>query len=482
MGTYVTDDGLQKKTLDEIKTVRETLFKAVFGEDIDLSAEGPFGQIIGIESQAEANLWDALEEIYLSRDPDQATGVSLTKIARETGTERQDAEPTFVNDVILYGDDLTTVSTGKQVYRNTDPDTNPVTFSLIEDVLIALTNAKEIQLVIPSDIVVSEDYTVTIDSTPYTHTAAGGEDKDDVIDALVVLIDAVTGFNASNLGEILLISSTGSFFNVSYSSNMDTEKLGSVGDFQADEPGATAVPENSLTKILTPVTGWDSVNNPSAGVTGSEEESDIALRNRRIEELTSGKGTDQAIKNAVSNVENVIGTSIVSNRTDSTDSGGRPPHSFEVVVSGGDVDEIAQAIFDNMPSGIQNFGNSSGTAFDEDSNSYTINFSRPTTTYIWVRVSRDFNTEESYPVDGDQSIKDAILEYASIFIGVGTDIIRQRLSTPVYTVQGIGDIVIELAETATPGGTPVYAEANITIDASVFPEFADSRITVQDIP
>ena len=482
MGIYVTDNGFQKKTLAELKTEREGVYKSIFGNDIDLSSEGPFGQIIGIESQIEANLWDAMEEIYLSRDPDQATGVSLTKIARETGTERQDAEPTFVNNAILYGDNLTTVELGKKVYRNTDPDANPITFTLTENVLISLDNAKEIQLEIPDEIVESENYTVTINSTPYTYAALAGDDKNDVIDGIAVLIDALAGFNALNIGEILLISFTGTFFEASFSANMELNKLGSAGDFEADIPGPYPVPENSLTKILTPVSGWDSISNPSAGTTGSSPESDEALRIRRIQELTSGKATDSAIKNAVVNVLNVIGVSVVSNRTDSTDGEGRPPHSFEIIATGGNVDDIAQAIFDAMPSGIQPYGNSSGTAYDEDSNSYTIYFSRPTTTYVWVRVSRDFNSEETYPADGDQAIKDAIFQYSLDFINTGTDIIRQRLSKPIYSVQGIGDIIIELAETPTPGGTPVYAQINIIVGASIYPEFSTDRMTVQDIP
>jgi len=482
MGDYVTDEGFQKKTLVEIKEEREALYKNIFGNDIDLNAEGPFGQIIGIESQIESDLWDALEEIYLSRDPDQATGVSLTKIARETGTNRQGAEPTIVNDAILYGDPLTIVPAGSKVYRNTDSSTNPVTFSLTENVTISLSNAKEIQLVIPSDIVPSQAYTVTINSTPYSYIAQGGDTKDDVIDELVTLIDAVTDFDASNLGELLYIIYAGLFFVVSYTSNFDLEKLGSIGDFQADENGPISVPTNTLTEIINPVSGWDSVNNPNVGVQGSNEESDEALRVRRIRELVSGKATDNAIVTAVANVENVVGTFIVSNRTDVTDSGGRPPHSFAIVVSGGDADDIAQAIFDSQPSGIQSYGSESGTAYDENGQSYTIYFSRPTSIYIWVRVSRDYNTEESYPSDGDNQIKQAILDYADIYINIGTDIIRQRLAVPIYSISGIGDIVIELAETATPGGTPSYSENNIEVDASEFPEFAEVRITVQDIP
>ena len=102
-GTYVTDTGFVKKTLVEIKEELEDDYKTAFGDDIDLDSEGVFGQQIGIQAKTMADAWDALEEIYTARNPQEATGTSLDYISSENNIVRQDATPTTLLNVILYG-------------------------------------------------------------------------------------------------------------------------------------------------------------------------------------------------------------------------------------------------------------------------------------------------------------------------------------------------------------------------------------------
>jgi len=483
MAIYVTVNGFQKKTLAEIKLELEEQFRSVFGETIDVEPEGPFGQIIGILSQRDANLWDALEEIYKSRDPDQATGTSLTSIARESGTTRNPAVPSTVQ-AILYGTESTIVPENSKSRRNTDRGSNPILFNLDNDIEINRTRTKELILTIPTDPTPTEVFSVTIESIVYSHTVpGGGNTKDEVIDAIVSQIDPLDDVISENRSTTLYIFSIPTSLNISNTANFQIDTLGSSGNFTADESGPIQVPANTLTEIVTPITGWEGLNNPSSGVTGNVEETDFALRLRRIQELSTGLSTVASIRKEVNSVENVLVVVVETNRTNITDVDGRPPHSFEVVVSGGDDNDIAQAIFDSAPAGIEWYGvGSSGTAIDELGNSFTILFSRPTPVYIWIRISRDLNPEEAYPTDGDNLIKENILEYVSENITIGTDIIRQRLATPVYEVPGVGDIIIELAETASPGDTPVYAEDSIILAGRDQGVFALSRITVQDIP
>lgn len=83
--------GFTVKTYNEIVTELETAFKGVFGDNIDLSAQGPIGQIIAILAEREADVWDAAQEVYSSFDPDQATGAALDALAALTGTLREAA-------------------------------------------------------------------------------------------------------------------------------------------------------------------------------------------------------------------------------------------------------------------------------------------------------------------------------------------------------------------------------------------------------
>jgi hypothetical protein len=114
----------------------------------------------------------------------------------------------------------------------------------------------------------------------------------------------------------------------------------------------------------------------------------------------------------------------------------------------------------------------------------TVYFSRPENVYIFVRVRRDYYSEESYPADGDEQIKDNIVDWSveAENINIGVDVIRQRLSTPIYEVPGVGDIEIALDSSTTLPYTPTYAESNIVIDGRQLAVFAASRIVVEDIP
>jgi len=197
----------------------------------------------------------------------------------------------------------------------------------------------------------------------------------------------------------------------------------------------------------------------------------------------AGNATDEAIKNALLNeVDGVTSASVTSNRNLLVDGEGRPGKSFEAVVEGGTDADIALEIWETMPSGIEPFGSTTEIIIDSQGNNQTIKFSRPTPLYIHIKVKRAFNTEEPYPSDGDQQIKDNIVAWAALNINVGDDVIRQRISDPVYDVPGIGTIEITIDDTPNPGDAPTLLEQNIIVASREFAVFATSRITVEIYP
>lgn len=576
MGTYVTDTGFQKKTLTEIKAEIEADFQGVFGNDIDLSAEGAFGQLIGILSKRDADLWDGMEEIYTSRNPSEATGTSLDNISAETGVVRIDATQTLVEDVQLFGSEGTVVAAGKQIKQTTDP----LLYSLLSVVTITKTAARHVQLEpdTPSG-GGGEVYTVTIDATPYTYTALAGDTKADVINALVSAI--TTGaFNgtASNISDTYLkVEYITTDFSITWTTTLTLYLLASGGDFEADEEGPYTAPANTLVEIATPVTNWDSVNNPVAGITGRDVETDDELRIRRAQTFLAGNATDVAIQSALLNevtgvtsvtvtsnrktvsnsnkivfdadfvtgnsiqfvINNIVVTSVPFNTDQETtmqdaitqieadvpnstallddvdandrtlvvtvsnitllessaivtggasqptaisffcDQSGRPVHSFEAVVSGGTDADIANEIWVTQPSGIQSYGNVTEVIQDSEGNNQSISFSRPVDVYAHVKVKRDLYAEETYPTNGDQAIKDAIVEWSLTEFIPGKDLIRQRISIPVYSVPGIDSIEISIDLTPNPGDTPSYVLTDLPVTSRQIAVFDQSRITVE---
>lgn len=483
MGIYVTDTGFVKKTLAEIQAELEAVYKSVFGDAIDLDPTGPFGQIIGIGSKRESDLWDAAEEIYTSRDPDEATGTSLDNIMAQNGLTRIDDTFTTVTNVYLIGDEGTVVAVGKQVRIATEED---ILYALDASVTITKTAARFIELVpdTPSG-GGGTVYTVTIDATPYTYTSDPGDTVAIVIDSLINLIVAggTFGGTSTNLNDLLLeIAFNPTDFAITFSGTLSETRLGSGGDFTGLTAGSNPVPSTALDTIVTPVTNWDEVFNANAGVTGALAESDIAARKRREQEFQTGLATDNTIANSlIENVDNVSSAKVTSNRTDLTDADGRPPHSFETVVEGGSDQDVADDIWRTQPAGIQSYGNTTQNVTDSEGETQVIKFSRPETLYIWVKVRRELYDEEAYPSDGDAQIKQAIIDWAVLNQPIGKDVFRGRLKTPVYTIPGIGDVEIELDDTATPAGPPTYADADIAVSARQATDWAATRIVVETL-
>lgn len=109
--------------------------------------------------------------------------------------------------------------------------------------------------------------------------------------------------------------------------------------------GSVAAMAGTITTINTPTRGWVSVTNPAAATVGTPAETDAELRIRQSQSVALPSITPfEALDGAVSNVTGVTRHKLYENDTGSEDGNGLPPHSVAVIVDGGDVTDIAQAI------------------------------------------------------------------------------------------------------------------------------------------
>lgn len=241
---------------------------------------------------------------------------------------------------------------------------------------------------------------------------------------------------------------------------------------EAEEPGAKGnVAANTITKLIDPVTGIESVNNTEPTSGGRDKETDAALRLRVWRQLAgAGRGTLAAIKASVAKVEGVRAVKVEENDTmnDGTASGGLPPKSFRVTVHGGDDDAVAQAIFDAKPAGIRAYGDVVGTAYDQDGNAYTIHFARPTVVPIYVDVSI---TSDGSAIS-TQDVKDAVKAYVN-GLGIGDDVIYAKVVAAVMNIPGVVDATVYIDTTSPPAG-----QNNIAIGDAEVAETDDDKITV----
>lgn len=107
---YIDENGLHTQTLQEIVDDVVTKLKAVYGEDINVDANSPDGQMINIYAQAKADLLDTITSVYNSFSPENATGrvqdqrYAINGIIRR-GATYTTTEVTITADrtVTLYG-------------------------------------------------------------------------------------------------------------------------------------------------------------------------------------------------------------------------------------------------------------------------------------------------------------------------------------------------------------------------------------------
>lgn len=442
--------GFTKKSLADIKTSLEEEITAVFGP-INSSPESVFGQIIGVFAEAESELWDLAEAVYLSQYPVSAEGVQLDNAVDLTGITRLEASSSFAT-AIFEGTEGTIIPVGSQIKQlNTN--------ELFENATpLTITKNNVLQIVITVNSVQdSTDYSVTIDGTLNEITSDASATEEEIIDALKVEIQAnMTDHSVSvnPAGTILTVYITDktTSFTADKSSLLDMDIWSPQIVFSVNK-GALSVPANSLTTIETPVSGWNDVDNLKVGQLGRDDESDDDLRIRRKQSLrVSGAATVPAIEARLfQEVDGVDAVIVVENRTDITDSEGLPPHSFEAIISGGQTQDIVDKLWEIKPAGIQTYGSESGQVLDSQGILQTLYFSRPVDKYVHMEIEISLYDEEQFPTDGVNAIKQAIVDFGDTF-NTGDDLIVQRFYTPIYTIPGILDIVsLKFGITENPG-------------------------------
>ena len=192
--------------------------------------------------------------------------------------------------------------------------------------------------------------------------------------------------------------------------------------------GAVAALAGTITEINTPTRGWVSVTNPAAATVGSPAETDAELRIRQSQSVALPSITPfEALDGAVSNVTGVTRHKLYENDTGSEDGNGLPPHSVAVIVDGGDVTDIAQAIRGNKGQGTATHGTTSVTVPDKYGNPHVIKFSRSSDVPVYARIKLKVFT--GYTSQIGQQIQQAISDYINSLM-IGDSVLLSRIYSP----------------------------------------------------
>ena len=207
----------------------------------------------------------------------------------------------------------------------------------------------------------------------------------------------------------------------------------------AEEVGDIEASPNTITQIVTPTLGWQSVNNPNQAVVGVAVETDAQLRTRqaRSTELASVSLWEGIIASLL-NLEGVTRVSGVKNDEDATSDEGVPGHTVAMIVDGGDVDEIGKTIFLKKGEGVGTFGTTQTTYIDTYGFPNVIKFSRPTIVNVYVTLN--ITPASTYLSTAADEIKSRIADYInSLAIGEDVNIARVLASAVKDCDTGMDD-------------------------------------------
>ncbi|BAE74930.1 hypothetical phage protein [Sodalis glossinidius str. 'morsitans'] len=189
----------------------------------------------------------------------------------------------------------------------------------------------------------------------------------------------------------------------------------------------TAAP-GDISDIATPTRGWQTVTNPAAATPGRPVERDSALRARQKKSVALPSRTVlDGIQGAVSLLPGVVRLRGFENDTGETDKNGLPAHSIAMIVDGGDVNAIAQAIALKKTPGAGTYGDTLVKVIDRYGLPKDIRFSRPREVNVAVEITLTAFT--GYTTLTGDKIRSAVAAYINQQL-IGDNLYLTRLYLP----------------------------------------------------
>lgn len=480
--TYgVTDDGFVRMRLPEIRSeivaaLQDNLQAAGVTTAIETGTDSLFGIMFDTFAERFTSLWEQTEAVYAAMYPSTATGAMLDLASSFTGVTRL-AAASSKGYVVLYGTEGTTVASGALLANSS----TGAAWEITAETEITADAAADVSIALAGT-AAAGTYTATISGATYSYTADSSATAETILQGLADTISAAN-LTAARTGTTLRLYGDGSrAYSFAVNSLLAITSIGSPVLAQTVETSTAGADAGTLTTITTATDGWTAVNNLADATAGRTTETDSELRARYSTGMYAlGSATTASVvaklKADVLGVETAMA---FENTTDETDSVGRPAHSLHVVVDGGLDEEVAAVIADNKPAGIATFGSVSRAITDSTTGLVTtINFSRPTPVYLWIKaVVTVLEDGQTFPDDGLSQIRAALLAKGQA-LGIGDDVRWQSFLGPCYGIDGVGEVALTFATSTDPSTAPgAYASANVTIADYEQATFAIARIGV----
>lgn len=257
--------------------------------------------------------------------------------------------------------------------------------------------------------------------------------------------------------------------------------------------GPTPADQDTITRIVDVIGGLATVKNPSPAVLGTDAQRDEQLRVTRAAAVgRPGSNQVDSMIGELYAVESVRRVKIYENDTNSgavsaDNPYGLPAHSIAPIIDGGADEEVAMAIYLKKNPGVLLFQAGDPFEVNVQSPSYPDNYkiiraSRPV--YVDAILVVEIKNDGTLPVDADQQITDAIIDFAEgdlipadvgfkiTGFGIGETVPFSTMFTPVNQV--IGQFGNSYVNSLTLNGS----SANLPIAYNQMSRWSAANITV----
>ena len=464
-----------------IRASVEASWKLKFGANADTSSDTVDGLIVDLLALALSKNYQALAQLDSQHFLSTASGPSVDALlAPMFGITRLPASGSTC-EVVLYGDTGTIISTGS-LASTYDTGTQ---FELD----VARTIAPSVYCILvfpPIETPTIIGVTIGAVATPVSVAAMTAlEVAEEVAQQITlsnsnVVIASVVGVQPDGQAIVhVTMTSTWSF------SVTDGEAYEvSVGSVTATSTGPQVAAAGTLTRTVDSIDGWVGLVNLVDATPGRNEETDAAYKARHALAFQGiGFATVRGLAGSLAALDGVSSVRVYVNPGSTTDADGRPPHSFEAVVQGGDSEEIAENIWLNHTTGTQSYGSTTYIITDAQglvATDISVQFTRPTVQYIHVRLT--ITRGEGFPalaLTDAQALLSQEIETWGNALGIGRDVYAPAVSGIVTDAfDGVSNVLVEMDATLGAFDSPIYASGNLSIGVRDLPVFAATRVLV----
>lgn len=465
----ITETGLRIKRFDTILSEINAFQTEGFGVQVGANTRSFLNTLNTSVADKIAELWELGADIYHNLSPMSAEGAALDNAVQFGGNSREKARSTYYP---IHCECTEGITLDEETLI--ESDTNPaIKFLSAEERTISRSSFNKAKVKVVST-QPGEAYTVALNGTLYSYTCKAQDGPEAILGGLrdLILADEAEAFTASVDSEnVLLIieaADVESENSMLLTDNLTTESVTAIISFASEEPGEVSLPNGAITKIVTAPTGFLSCTNLCGYVAGRLLETDVELRQSYVDKIfsRSSRMTDSIRSAILANCAGVTAAQVYENRTNETDSEGRPPHSVEAVVDGGSNSDIAEQILATVSTGITTYGSVSVDVPGEDDDMIEVCFNRPTYIYCWFKVTLTISKASLVPANYAELVETAIVDAMSQ-VENGEDVVPQQQFLPaIYEqVPGISyiDVSIYTTTSASEGQPSSYPLRSVEI-------------------